>query len=451
MGWLVSDWVSMRKISFWLFTLLALAGCRPAEPKLQGIVLVISDGTSQELITATRIYAKGAEGHLQLESFPQAAIVRTRSASHIVTDSGAGATAMARGIKADNRVVGQADPTSTTAPPSLLDVAKQAGWSTGVVTDDAVTGATPAAFLVEHGQRDEASYIAKKTASHLGSRADIVLGGGSQWFSDRTSDPAVVYDDAAQKAVARETAEILSRENVAVFDKWDAFMNRQDDGRPILGTFYPKEFPYIADGDRAPRLRAMVEEAVKTLKNKGKPFLLIVEAGLPDKACHLNSAKRAMEEVLELDSTLAWLQTLPNVLTLVTTDHNTGGLVLNGYPPSPYRGDALLRPDPVTGRFYLTWSSGPGFDREVATIRTRIVREPGKPLREVKETKDPTDPDYLQPALIDAPKGSLHTGGDVWLLGTGPGSDKIRGYMENTDIYGVIIDAIKGKTGTQRK
>ena len=75
-----------------------------ARQKLDAIVLVVADGTSLELITAARNYALGAAGRLALEDFPNTAFVRTYSASDMVTDSGASATAMSRGIKADNRV-----------------------------------------------------------------------------------------------------------------------------------------------------------------------------------------------------------------------------------------------------------------------------------------------------------------------------------------------------------
>jgi len=162
----------------------AMANGSPA-----GIVLVISDGTSQELLTAARIYAKGVTGRLPMESFPQTAIVRTHSRSDVVTDSAAAATAMARGIKADNMLIGMANRASRTSPPSLLDLARQAGWSTGIVTDDSVTGATEGPFLVEQGSRTEEAAIAAKTLAALGPRADIVLGGGAQWFHDLSKTP----------------------------------------------------------------------------------------------------------------------------------------------------------------------------------------------------------------------------------------------------------------------
>jgi alkaline phosphatase len=430
---------------------LATAACVPAahaaEPPLDGVVLVISDGTSQELIAAARIYAKGVKGHLGLESFPQSAIVRTYSLSDCVTDSGAAATAMARGIKADNRVVGMAEPASKSSPPSLLDLARKAGWSTGIVTDDSVTGATEAPFLLEHPNRNEEAQIAAKTLAALGPRADIVLGGGAQWFADLSGQPGADYKPGDLEIV-RKTQAALAKGRVAAFTDWKAFaadVAKGGDDRPVLGTFYPYVFPFYADGSRTLRLADLATEAVKFLRAKKRPFFLMVEAALPDKACHLSNAKRAIGEVLELDAMLQALRENlpPRTLVLVTTDHNNGGLAINGPPvPLATRGDALLGPNPITNaKSILTWGTGPGADMAAANTRERVVHKSGKPDRVVKEAKTPADPDYVQPAAV-ASKATEHTGGDVWLLADGPGSARVHGYLDNTDIYRIIAAAL---------
>ncbi|PTX95059.1 hypothetical protein DB345_12240 [Spartobacteria bacterium LR76] len=398
-----------------------------ANKKLEGIILIISDGTSLELITTARDYALGADGRLAWDNFPATAFVRTYSASDLVTDSAAGATAMARGIKAINGVVGQEAPDSTSGPASILDLAKAKGWSTGVVSDDSVTGATPASFLVEHRSRAQYDLIADKILDQFGKRADIVLGGGSKWFSDRSADPAIKYKEN-QPAQVQMNAAKREKSNVAYFNDWSAFVEARKGDKPVLGTFFPDAFPYYADGIRTLRLRDMVGEAVKFLIAAGKPYLLVAEAALPDKACHANNAKRAITEVLELDATLDWLKKNagPNVLIIVTTDHNTGGLIFNG-PPAPLRlkGDALLGKNPVSEHPYLTWASGPGAN-------------PPKP------DATPVAEDHFeatQPALL--PRGSAyHTGGDVWLVADGPGSETIHGSIDNTDIYRIIAKEI---------
>jgi len=436
--------------SFLLATVVSLligAFTSKAQGKLDGIVLVIADGTSLELITAARAYSLGAEGRLALEGFPQTAFVRTHSGADIVTDSGAAATSMARGIKADNRVIGMAYPGAPSSPPSILDLAKAANWSTGVVTDDSVTGATPAAFLVEHPNRDQHEFIALKIMDQVATRWDIVLGGGAKWFFDRVEDPTVIYK-AGERNIVQQTEEKLTDLPVAIFQNWADFQNYTEDGRaarPILGVFYADTFPYFADGTRTLRLKDMVERAVTLLQARGRPFFLMVEAGLPDKAAHLNHAKRAIIEVLELDATIEWLRKnlSADTLLLATTDHNNGGFSFNGPAPLGLRGESLLGTHPLLGTSYFTWASGPGSDRKAATTRTRIIARPGQQMYSAQEVIEETDPDYAQPALL--PFGSsLHTGGDVWLVGDGPGSEKVHGFLDNTEIFDLMAKAIEG-------
>jgi alkaline phosphatase len=424
----------------------AVATASPLSAADRAIVLVIADGTSQELITAARIYAHGATGRLALESFPHTAIVRTHSREDAVTDSAAAATAMARGIKADNRAIGMEDPDSKSSPPSLLDLARKAGWSTGIVTDDTVTGATPACFLVEHPSRWEDAQIASKIADQLGARADIVLGGGAKWFADLTKQPGVEYKPG-EREIVQATEAKLADARPDIYSQWKSFVDAAGEAgeRPILGIFYPGGFPFYADGPRVPRVADMAREAVRFLRAKGRPFFLMVEAGLPDKASHRGQAKRAVTEVLELDHLLVELRkTLPpDSLILVTTDHNTGGLAINGSPvPITIQGDALMGANPTTGKSILSWASGPGGNLAESNVRTKEVPQPDGSVQTQKEPKKPSDPDFQQPAAIPAGAAS-HTGGDVWLLGEGPGSEKVHGFLNNTEIYRLILNQIK--------
>ncbi|MDD5198329.1 MAG: alkaline phosphatase [Terrimicrobiaceae bacterium] len=438
-----------------LLTLLLPFPATAQEVPLAGIVLVISDGTSQELLTAARIYARGVKGHLALESFPQTAIVRTYSGSDVVTDSAAAATALARGIKADDRVVGMAHARSKDSPPSLLDLARKAGWSTGIVTDDSITGATEAPFLIEHGNRDENALIAAKMVDQLGPRADLLLGGGAKWVADLSGKSGISYEPG-ELPVVRATQAKLAAAKIAAFDAWQPFVDhvaKGGDDRPVLGTFSPVEFPYYADGLRSLRLADLATQAVRFLRAKERPFFLMIEAALPDKACHLGNAKRAIVEVLELDAMLEALhrELPPRILILATTDHNNGGLAINGPPvPLTTRGDTLLGRNPITNAAsILTWATGPGFDQAKANVRERVVTEPNQPPRTVVEPRLPSDPDYLQPAAMAA-RAAMHTGGDVWLLGDGPGSDKVHGYLDNTDIYRIIAETIPTAPGAAR-
>jgi alkaline phosphatase len=405
---------------------------------VDGVVLVIADGTSMELLTTARIYQYGVKGQLELEKMPATAFVRTYSANDIVTDSSASATAMARGAKARNGAVGIVD----SAEPSIFDVAKKAGWSAAIITDDEINGGTPAPFLVEHGNRNELSEIAGKMIPQFGRRVDIAVGGGTAWFRDL---PEEGFSDDIREAVLRNSR-ALDEAGIRHIENWQDYVNLAATSNasvrePILATFWPRVFPYIADRDRTPRLVDMTEQTVKLLRARKQPFLLVVEAALPDKAAHGNHAVRAIREVLELDAAVGWLlrNLTPKTLLLVTTDHTTGGLTLNGYIPHIVRGDALLGINPTTGNSYLTWASGPGGKPDANTGHSTIPGEDGSETTRVGRV--PSDPDYVQPALI--PRDSaLHAGGDVWLLGSGPGSEAVHGFLDNTDIYRIMKGAI---------
>ncbi len=71
-----------------------------AFPEPKNAILFIGDGMGVTQITAARIYSANArDGELTLDTFEQVALVRTYSASTMVTDSAASGTAMATGHK----------------------------------------------------------------------------------------------------------------------------------------------------------------------------------------------------------------------------------------------------------------------------------------------------------------------------------------------------------------
>lgn len=416
-----------KLLRFFLVLLLSAVGASAGQPK--GIVLVIADGTSMELITAARIYKNGANSRLSFETMPHTAFVRTVSADSMITDSGAGATAMARGFKALNTVVGASAP-GRPSQPSILDLAKKAGWNTGVISDDSVTGATPCSFVIEHPNRREEYVIANKEIRALGKNTDFLFGGGSQFFE---GEFAKDEKEAKFAPVFEETKQLLAASNIRYFDSWEKFVAEKpkDLSRPILGVFHPDVFPYIADGPRKPALEDMVREGLALLQNAGKPYVFIIESGLPDKAAHQNQARRAMEEVLVFDRTLDFLRQHigPDVLLLATTDHETGGLALSPGQPISAKGDMLLKPSPITKIPVLTWATGPGGADPAATASAVA-------------NADPLAPAATQPALLKT-GAAFHSGGDVWMLGEGPGSEKVTGFLDNTDTFKIMSAAIR--------
>jgi len=297
---------------------------------------------------------------------------------------------------------------------------------TGLVTTTTVTHATPAAFYANARDRDDEAGIAKQT---IASGFDVILGGGRKFF------PQDLRAEAQKEGwTIVETAEALR----AVGDL----------GSHVLGLFAESHLPYQPEIEAArkkgtdagepsaartaPTLPEMSRFAIDILKASGRPFFLMVEGGRIDHAGHDNWARTLVDETAAFDEAIGYaIDTLDpkTTLVLVTADHETGGLALNGYPDekdgiwSTYR-------DPQAGRGdepypVVTFTSGPGTKRQME--------------------KPPHGSDDPRPSGISL-GSAAHTGVDVALYAWGAGAERVHGTLENTAIYTILKDHLEGRT-----
>ncbi len=85
---------------------------------------------------------KGKENYLTFETAPYVGLIKTYSYNSLVTDSAAASTAFATGQKTNNNYLG-VDPKGQPLK-SFIEIVKQNGKSTGLVTTVTITHATPA-------------------------------------------------------------------------------------------------------------------------------------------------------------------------------------------------------------------------------------------------------------------------------------------------------------------
>jgi alkaline phosphatase len=122
-----------------VFTLFLGAGQAAAA---KNVILMIGDGMGVGQANAGSYYLTGGAGGLCFQPYYRGT-VRTNSLNG-TTDSAAAGTALATGHKTNNGVVSQS-PTGTTYT-TIMEKAKAAGKSTGLVTTCFSYDATPAAF-----------------------------------------------------------------------------------------------------------------------------------------------------------------------------------------------------------------------------------------------------------------------------------------------------------------
>ena len=295
---------------------LALAA---AEKNPKYVFLFIGDGMSfPQRMIADEFSRKSGNGQLVINTFPCHATTRTCSASSLVTDSAAAATAIACGVKTVNGKLG-VDPDDKPLE-SVAEVAKKHGRKVGIVTSVTINHATPGGFYAHQSHRGKGYEIGLDL---IKSNFDFFGGGGlSGKFADDKKSPAYrgnIYD-LARKAgytVISTKAELEAL-------------------RPGCGKVFARgaeaELPYELDNDgKTAKLAEFTAKAIELLEDAPKGFFLMVEGGSIDWCGHANEAACNLREVLGLEQAvrvaLKFAEKHPDeTLIVVTGDHETGGM-----------------------------------------------------------------------------------------------------------------------------
>jgi alkaline phosphatase len=295
----------------------AIAGVK----KVKNIILLIGDGMGFNQVTAARMAAFGRGVGLAMDRMEETGQNITLSLDdELITDSAAGATALASGIKTLNGMIGE-NPDGKRVK-TIADVARKLGKSTGVVASCDVTHATPACFASHVKNRSNAWEIARQMADEP---LDVLLGGGYQYFLPG-SHPQSTRDDELD-LVAR----MRGRGATVVLDPEE--FRALDTGKVktlvgLLAAGHPKPAP-----ERNVSLKEMTRAALDLLKRNPKGFFLMVEASQIDWEGHGNNFQGNVAETLDFDETigmvLEFAEADGNTLVIVTADHETGGLSIN--------------------------------------------------------------------------------------------------------------------------
>ncbi len=112
-----------------------------------------------------------------------------------------------------------------------------------------------------------------------------------------------------------------------------------------------------------------------------------------------------------------------------------GGMSLNGFPPRDASG-AIWFSSTTPDEPSLTWATGPNGHKATPPPETATDAPPPDATPEASASRVTG---LLQPAAIYA-RAARESVADVIALGTGPGSDPLRGTLESTRIFEIIQD-----------
>ncbi|WP_137940022.1 alkaline phosphatase [Chitinivorax sp. B] len=442
-----------------------------AEKSPKNVIFFLGDGMGINTLTASRIYSVGEEGDLTIDTLPETGFVKTYSNDSQVTDSAPSMAAYMTGVKMNNEVISMSADTKALEPDgktltgkcgaangtpatTFLELAKAAGWGTGIVTTTRVTHATPAATYAHVCHRDAESDIAAQLVpggngfnSKLGDGMDVVLGGGKQFF--------LPTDAGGKRADKRDlTSELKAKGYTVALSRaeFDA-IDPSKQGK-VVGLFTGSHMSYDLDRDAAkePSLAEMTVKAINMLQKNKSGYFLMVEGGRIDHALHDTVAKKALQDTVAFDHAIKVAidevkktdPELKNTLIVVTADHDHT-LVLNGY--AKRTGKTTSTNPGVLGllRDYGDGSVAKDDDGKPFTIigfgngHNRVA---GNRNTAVELTDDIVSANaYAQEAVIRINKdqgSETHGGTDVFIGATGMGADQFTGFMDNTKVFGLL-------------
>jgi alkaline phosphatase len=410
----------------------------------KNVIFMVSDGMGMGTLSAAVDYLKlvhQRESHW-LRMYRELPVVRslceTHSATGLVTDSAAAASCWGIGERVQNGALNVTP--DGRKPVTILQRMKAARKRTGLVTTATATHATPAGFVTNVGKREDQREVAFQ---YLERGVDVVLGGGATYFGESLV--------AAYKKVGY--THVTNRAQLLAYRATG----------PLLGLFAKNYIPMEVDrlhrkelAAVTPTLSEMTQAALDTLQGGEAGFFLMVEGGRIDHAAHANDPIGAILDQIAFDDALAtvlkFVAAHPDTLLVVTTDHGTGGLQVNGVGSEDF--DSKLPSYNETNPTFLRLTQ---FNRSLEQVKL-----------EAKEFKKPQQ---WQDLLVDAtglkfkasdldkvvgmktlteaiPKYSgvgftsmNHTGEMVEFSATGPGAALFPPFLRNDQVHAKLLRA----------
>jgi alkaline phosphatase len=387
-------------------------------------------------------------------------LITTHAADSMSTDSAAAATALAGGCKATMGALGMC--ADGTIPKTTGEIAREKNMRVGLVTTSTIYDASPAAFISHVPNRRNFAEIVKR---YLEFAPDILLGGGRDQFLPKSQQGSRRTDeiDLVASFIQKGYLYVSNRQEL-----------EQAQRLKVLGLFSPGEMSFEIDRDKKtePSLYEMTQASIRLLSNQNSQgFFLFIENENIDTAAHLSDVASLIRDYREFDRAVAlaydfYRKHPRETLIIVTSDHETGGLGftlalkdlgstkgtqvagttedlkrINSIPISLRKATEILGPNPdaaaidkLMTEYFRGFTMAPEFKEAI------LKRQPLSRALFL----DPTA-HALGMMIANNTQAywltSTHTNHPVFVTALGPGSEKFRGYLDNTD-FGKTLKAI---------
>ncbi|OYY21498.1 MAG: alkaline phosphatase [Polynucleobacter sp. 24-46-87] len=454
--------------------------------KVKNVILFIGDGMTIANRTSARVLSKGInegkyQGKLSFDDMPNMALIGTSGSDSLITDSANSMSAYTTGHKTAVNAMGAyasraADNLSHPKVETISELIKRkTKMSVGIVSDAELQDATPGAMVAHTRRRADKVYIADQL---FASGAEVILGGGSAYFYPQSTEGSKRKDD---------------KNLVAQFEGsgYSIVLNKQEllaaanarESRKLFGVFHPDNMDgsldrfflkknTVAQYPDQPDLTEMTQAAINVLSKNPNGFFLMVEAALIDKFNHPLDWERAAFDTIMLSNAVQiakdFAKKNPDTLIIVTPDHTHSGSisgVVNDAKPGPLRekvgvyaaagypnypkANVAGYPSQIDVSKRLAFFYG-NYPDHYETLHPKLDST-FKPAVKDESGKYVANPKYMQlqedaihmPGNLPSHQGmGVHTADDAVLNAMGPGSEKFRGFMDNTEVFKVMVETL---------
>ncbi len=457
-----------------------------APRRVKNVILFIGDGMTIANRTAARVLSKGIsegkyQGRLAFDDMPNTAMIGTSGSDSLITDSANSMSAYTTGHKTAVNAMGvyvsrASDNLSHPKVETVTELIKRkTKMSVGIVSDAELQDATPGAMVAHTRRRADKQYIADQL---LASKAEVILGGGSAYFYPQSSKGSKRKDESnlvdAFKADGYQVA-LTKQELIAAAENKNT--------KKLFGVFHPDNMDgsldrlflkknTVSQYPNQPDLTEMTQSAIDVLSRNPNGFFLMVEAALIDKFNHPLDWERAAFDTIMLSNAVQiakdFAKTHPDTLIIVTPDHTHSGSisgVVNDDKPGPLRekvgtyadagypnypkADVQGYPNQidVTKRLAFFYGNYPDHYETLhpkldGTFVPAVKGEGGKYIANPKYVQLQEDAIHVGGNLPSHQESGVHTADDAVLNAIGPGSEKFKGFMDNTEVFKVMVQTL---------
>lgn len=400
------------------------------------VIFIHPDGTGLSDWNALRLLKVGPDNDLHWDKLTGIGLYQGHIRNRATASSNAGATIHAYGVKADVDDFGMIDnevPLSRSGVRmSIMQEAMKKGIYVGVINSGSIEEPGTAVFLASNVKRSNYNEIAKDVVQ---SGAHLIFAGGEDFLI-----PEGTKGIHSKEGNRKDNINLIDWAKAngyeVVFTKDELMKLSPEKVEKVLGVFASrstfndeteeelksKNLPNYSL--TAPTLAEMTDFAIKFLSSKGQFFLVVEEEGT-DNFGNRNNANGKLDALSRADDAIAvaleFIEKNPNTTLITASDSEAGGMEVAGYEIDNIEEINIL---PEKER------NGSPFDGVNGTATMPFISKPDKNGRSF-------------PFAITW-SGYADVTGGVVARSHGLNADKMKGKIDNTDIYRIMYLTLFG-------